>query len=119
MIKCPLKVGQQIFQIHRITANPISIPTLVPWTVIEVHDKPETWHVMVQHHFNGEEWPQGRTVDIFLWDKVYHPTIAAAVEHELIDNRRLIDDLYKYIGVLKNYLYAVEKLGIKANVDIF
>ena len=115
MSKCPLKLEQAVFQIKRTTANPISEPSIVLWTVVDITDDPDGWFAIVEHHFPDEKHPQTRTISPLLWNNIYHPNTAAAVQEELRKNRQLIDEMYQYIGSLKHYLYAVESLGIIVN----
>jgi len=115
MSKCPLKLEQAIFQIKRTTANPISEPSIVLWTIVDIKDDPDSWYAIAEHHFEGEEHPQRRTIKPSLWDNIYHPNTAAAVQEELRKNRQLIEEMYEYISSIKRYLYAVECLGIIVN----
>jgi hypothetical protein len=116
MTKCPLVLNQIVFELYKKRGNGVapkdSTPVIRTWKVSDITDKPDIWYAVVSSKFDDDNNPHTRTITPLLWGKVYHKHIVDAVKYELESKRNLIETLFLVIEAEKNYLYAVEKLGI-------
>lgn len=113
---CPLKINQKIFELQRRPGPKWITPSIVAWTVVDItRSSFPDWSAIISHQTEDEDNPHTRTILLESWETLYHPNTASAVRMELHRNRTLIKEFYATIDSLKQYIYAVEGLGLLIN----